>query len=188
MVKIKITDRQLIEYQQNYGITGSDQPETINPQLNTKLLENTFYLFNGAFYKWDFSNNKWLNSDTNVYAYVDYMTGISYEWSQEENQWKAKPQNEATTQAQEPKPAEPQVIKDKDKKKKEGWFQIDDEKNTNVYVSGLPLDITDEEFEEMMSKYGIIMKDPLTHKLKLKLYRENDEVKGDGRCCYLMVQ
>ena len=31
------------------------------------------------------------------------------------------------------------------------------------------------------------MKDPLTHKLKIKLYKENDEVKGDGRCCYLMV-
>ncbi len=31
------------------------------------------------------------------------------------------------------------------------------------------------------------MKDPLTHKLKLKLYKENDEAKGDGRCCYLMV-
>lgn len=39
----------------------------------------------------------------------------------------------------------------------------------------------------MMSKYGIIMKDPLSHKLKLKLYKEDDQVKGDGRCCYLMV-
>ncbi len=38
-----------------------------------------------------------------------------------------------------------------------------------------------------MSKYGIIMKDPVTHKLKIKLYKENDEIKGDGRCCYLMV-
>ena len=66
-------------------------------------------------------------------------------------------------------------------------MELNEEKNTNVYVSNLPLDITDEEFEEMMSKYGIIMKDPLTHKLKLKLYKENDEAKGDGRCCYLMV-
>lgn len=32
-------------------------------------------------------------------------------------------------------------------------------------VTGLPLDTTDEEFIEMMSKYGIIMQDPDTSKL-----------------------
>ena len=37
------------------------------------------------------------------------------------------------------------------------WFDIGDENNHNVYVSGLPLDITQEEFAELMSKYGIIM-------------------------------
>ena len=75
----------------------------------------------------------------------------------------------------------------KEKEKEKGWFQIDDAKNTNVYVSGLPLDTTDDEFEKLMSKYGVIMKDPLTNKLKCKLYKENEEVKGDGRCGYLMV-
>lgn len=39
------------------------------------------------------------------------------------------------------------------------WFDMDEEKNRNVYVSGLPLDITLEEFVEMMSKCGIIMAD-----------------------------
>ena len=75
------------------------------------------------------------------------------------------------------------------KVKKEGcWVDVNEDKNTNVYVSGLPLDIEDAEFEEMMSKYGIIMKDVLTHKMKCKLYRgEDNDVKGDGRCCYLMV-
>ena len=37
------------------------------------------------------------------------------------------------------------------------WFDMDKEKNHNVYVSGLPLDITLEEFIELMTKYGIIM-------------------------------
>jgi HIV Tat-specific factor 1 len=41
-----------------------------------------------------------------------------------------------------------------------GWFDLPDEKNCNVYVTGLPLDITDEEFEELMSKYGILSPDP----------------------------
>lgn len=40
-----------------------------------------------------------------------------------------------------------------------GWFDIDDVHNTNVYVSGLPLDITLEEFAEYMQKCGIIMED-----------------------------
>ena len=151
-----------------------------------KPLPNTFYLFNGAFFKWDFENNKWTAADTPVYAYIDYLTGISYEWNKDDNEWKAKNQPNLlpTTKAA----VKQEVTSKTDQiKKKEGWVDLDDEKNTNVYVSNLPLDITDEEFEEMMSKYGIIMKDPSTHKLKIKLYRENDDVKGDGRCCYLMV-
>lgn len=40
-----------------------------------------------------------------------------------------------------------------------GWFDIEDERNTNVYVSGLPLDITLDEFKNHMSKCGIIMED-----------------------------
>ncbi len=32
------------------------------------------------------------------------------------------------------------------------------------FVTGLPLDTTEEEFTEMMSKYGIIMQDPDTSK------------------------
>lgn len=39
------------------------------------------------------------------------------------------------------------------------WFDMDEEKNRNVYVSGLPLDITMEEFVEMMTKCGIVMED-----------------------------
>ena len=40
-----------------------------------------------------------------------------------------------------------------------GWFEIDEERNHNVYVSGLPLDVTMDEFQEMMGKCGIIMED-----------------------------
>ena len=34
---------------------------------------------------------------------------------------------------------------------------MDENRNSWVYVSGLPLDITEDEFTELMSKYGIIM-------------------------------
>uniref|UniRef100_A0A182JIG6 RRM domain-containing protein n=1 Tax=Anopheles atroparvus TaxID=41427 RepID=A0A182JIG6_ANOAO len=66
------------------------------------------------------------------------------------------------------------------------WFELAPEHNTKVYVSNLPTDITEEEFGEVMSKCGMVMKDAKTHKLKLKLYRDgNGQLKGDGLCHYI---
>jgi len=74
--------------------------------------------------------------------------------------------------------------KRKAEEKKE-WFDIDPKKNNNVYVSGLHESTSEEEFDELMSKCGIIMLDD-SGKKKMKLYRTPDgKVKGDGRCCYL---
>lgn len=57
-----------------------------------------------------------------------------------------------------------------------------------MYVSGLPSDITEEEFVELMGKCGMVMKDPDSMKYKIKLYRDKDgTLKGDGRCCYIKV-
>ena len=47
-----------------------------------------------------------------------------------------------------------------------GWFDIEADKNTNVYVSNLPTNITDEDFTELMSKCGIIMEDPEKSQIK----------------------
>nr|XP_057943821.1 HIV Tat-specific factor 1 isoform X1 [Doryrhamphus excisus] len=67
-----------------------------------------------------------------------------------------------------------------------GWFDIEDNKNTNVYVSGLPPDTSTEEFVELMSKCGIVMRDPITEEFKVKLYKDKEgNLKGDGLCCYL---
>ncbi|XP_073335164.1 17S U2 SnRNP complex component HTATSF1 [Pagrus major] len=72
------------------------------------------------------------------------------------------------------------------RKAEQGWFDIDDNKNTNVYVSGLPPDISAEEFAELMSKCGIVMRDPMTEEYKVKLYKDKEgNLKGDGLCCYL---
>ncbi|XP_049292870.1 HIV Tat-specific factor 1 [Anopheles funestus] len=69
------------------------------------------------------------------------------------------------------------------------WFDMAPEHNTKVYVSNLPMDISEEEFGEVMSKCGMVMKDPKTHKLKLKLYREADgTLKGDGLCHYIKIE
>lgn len=72
------------------------------------------------------------------------------------------------------------------RKAEPGWFDIDEDKNTNVYVSGLPPDITPDEFAELMSKCGIVMRDPITEEYKVKLYKDKEgNLKGDGLCCYL---
>ncbi|XP_041808494.1 HIV Tat-specific factor 1 [Chelmon rostratus] len=91
-----------------------------------------------------------------------------------------------------PNPKEPETpakeAKQKGEKRKAepGWFDIDDNKNTNVYVSGLPPDISPEEFTELMSKCGIVMRDPVTEEYKVKLYKDKEgNLKGDGLCCYL---
>ncbi|XP_040907042.1 HIV Tat-specific factor 1 [Toxotes jaculatrix] len=84
------------------------------------------------------------------------------------------------SQAKEPKQ------KGEKRKAEPGWFDIDDNKNTNVYVSGLPPDISTEEFVELMSKCGIVMRDPITEEYKVKLYKDKEgNLKGDGLCCYL---
>lgn len=68
------------------------------------------------------------------------------------------------------------------------WFELPPEQNTKVYVSNLPLDITEDEFGELMAKCGMVMKDLKNGKLKLKLYRDKDgELKGDGLCHYIKV-
>lgn len=70
-----------------------------------------------------------------------------------------------------------------------GWFEVEKDKNTNVYVSGLPPDITPDEFVEVMSKCGIILRDPIKEEYKIKLYKDKDgNQKGDGLCCYLMKE
>ncbi|XP_070699212.1 17S U2 SnRNP complex component HTATSF1 [Pempheris klunzingeri] len=83
-------------------------------------------------------------------------------------------------------PAKEAKQKGEKRKAEPGWFDIDDTKNTNVYVSGLPPDISNEEFAELMSKCGIVMRDPITEEYKVKLYKDKEgNLKGDGLCCYL---
>ncbi|XP_006160767.1 HIV Tat-specific factor 1 [Tupaia chinensis] len=84
-----------------------------------------------------------------------------------------------------PEPADPRKRGEK-RKNESGWFNVEEDRNTNVYVSGLPPDITVDEFIQLMSKFGIIMRDPQTEEFKVKLYKDNQgNLKGDGLCCYL---
>lgn len=69
------------------------------------------------------------------------------------------------------------------------WFEVDEEHNTKVYVSNLPLNITEQEFIDLMQKCGLIMKDIDSGQMKIKLYTERgtDILKGDALCTYIKV-
>ncbi|KAI9506716.1 hypothetical protein BX070DRAFT_186334 [Coemansia spiralis] len=57
--------------------------------------------------------------------------------------------------------------------------------NTSIYISGLPLDTTEEEVIEYFSQCGAIMPDILTNKPRVKLYRDRDDrIKGDALVTY----
>ena len=184
---VQIPDEKFIQYQNSYTTSSTAVANTTTTTTNTNKepLSNEFYLYNGKFYSWDSTNNKWIDPTVPVYAYTDYLTGCKFKWNQGANQWQQieKPAGATASVAA----TSTSQAGETDKSEK-GWFDITDNRNTNVYVSGLPLDTTDEEFENLMTKYGIIAKDLDTGKPKARLYRdENNEVKGDGRCCYLMV-
>uniref|UniRef100_A0A673JJR2 17S U2 SnRNP complex component HTATSF1 n=1 Tax=Sinocyclocheilus rhinocerous TaxID=307959 RepID=A0A673JJR2_9TELE len=150
------------------------------------------------------------------YTYVDPEDGTVYDWDHEKRAWFPKvnddfiaayqanygfneegaPDPSAAVPVTDFLPAKPEdsnqektkegAQKGEKRKADPGWFEVEKDKNTNVYVTGLPPDITPDEFVEVMSKCGIIMCDPITEEYKIKLYKDKDgNQKGDGLCCYL---
>lgn len=69
------------------------------------------------------------------------------------------------------------------------WFDVGEE-STKVYVSGLPLDITETEFVDVMQKCGLVMRDVDSGKMKIKIYLdpETSLPKGDALCTYIKVR
>lgn len=142
----------------------------------------------------------------NSHIYQDPNDGTIYEWNVEKQAWFPKiddnflaayhsnynyqePATAETTPDAEVTDSQKQTGEKRKINTEPGWFEIDDAHNTNVYVSNLPLDMTEEEFVELMSKCGLLMKDPDTGHFKIKLYRNSDgTLKGDARCCYIKVE
>lgn len=174
----------------------------------------------GTQFQWDKDKNEWIpktnveygfEDDTHVYTDTD---GTKFFWDKEKAAWFPKVDDDFMAQYQmsygfidnskvevskppepiaEEKPPEKKPKKDKGEKRKASeptWFDLDESKNTSVYVSNLPTDITEEEFVEFMSKCGLVMRDPQSGKFKVKLYKESgtDFLKGDALCTYIKVE
>lgn len=72
-------------------------------------------------------------------------------------------------------------------KRKAEWFDIDEERNRYVYVSGLPNTLTEDEYIDLMKKYGIIAKKG--NAFNIKMYKDDaGTFKGDGLCCFARTE
>ncbi|CAF4150543.1 unnamed protein product [Rotaria sp. Silwood2] len=179
---------------QSYTDEANNIKYTFSKKHNTWIPDVSIYSTNDPegkqqTYVWLNDQLKWALLST-VDAYTDHITRIKYKWNNQTNSWDnegIEPIEDEHDLPKEKKTIVPPPTQDEKKKPTEGWFELPDEKNCNVYISGLPLDITDEEFEELMLKYGIISPDPNDlRKKKIRLYRdEQGNPKGDGRCRYV---
>ncbi|XP_043565015.1 HIV Tat-specific factor 1 [Chiloscyllium plagiosum] len=154
---------------------------------------STFVDADGTEFEWDCEKKAWFPKITEDFL-ATYHANYGYIEENPENTGNSTTETEKTaavleksSQSNTPQ-GDPKESKQKGEKRKvdAGWIDVEEQRNTNVYVSGLPPDITNDEFVELMSKFGIIMQNPETEEYKIKLYKDKDgNLKGDGLCCYL---
>ncbi|KAK6641512.1 hypothetical protein RUM44_013224 [Polyplax serrata] len=142
--------------------------------------------------------------DGKHHTYTDPRDNTTYFWDNDKNAWFPKVDDDFlamynmsygfvdNTTPAEPSQAQTSSNKQETDLKRKApqqpcWFEEDEKYCTKVYVSNLPLDITEEEFVNLMQKCGLVMKDVNTHKWKVKLYmdKENNHFKGDALCTYI---
>ncbi|XP_057574713.1 HIV Tat-specific factor 1 [Hippopotamus amphibius kiboko] len=140
-------------------------------------------------YEWDLNKKAWFPKITEDFI-ATYQANYGFSNDGASSSTASVQDLSARTAEEPPQRNTPEVSDTKkrgEKRKAEsGWFHVEEDRNTNVYVSGLPPDITVDEFIQLMSRFGIIMRDPQTEEFKVKLYKDNQgNLKGDGLCCYL---
>ncbi|XP_058975666.1 uncharacterized protein LOC131801245 [Musca domestica] len=181
---------------------SKDQSETTK-EIVYDIDENGQRIYtdsDGTVYFWDVDKNAWfpkIDEDFMAryqmsYGFIDNTTQAENEKKEQEIKAAELKEKELQQMTEEAKKSNEEAAKGTTKRKAQEppkWFEIDPEHNTKVYVSNLPLDITLDEFAEVMGKCGMIMRDPQSSKLKLKLYSEADgQLKGDGLCDYIKVE
>lgn len=162
----------------------------VTSNYDEKEKTHTYTDSDGVVYLWDNEKSAWFpRVDDDFLAIYQLNYGFIDNTQKKEEEPKSVQEVKPLEEEEQEKPAEEKPSTGRKRKPPPKWFEISPEQNAKVYVSNLPLDLTEEEFTELMSKCGMIMRDPRTRKTKLKLYREpNGELKGDGLCHYIKVE
>lgn len=174
----------------NDGDAGDGKSEVTEDVEDKKSVDQSLYGYEG-----------------DTYTYTDATDGTAYFWDKGKNAWFPKVDEDFLAQYQ----MSYGFVDNNDNKEKEAihetkqeklqntevgikrkapeppaWFDVGEE-STKVYVSKLPLDITETEFVDVMQKCGLVMKDMDTGKMKVKLYAEpgTNQLKGDALCTYI---
>lgn len=171
-----------------------DETNDTSEQLKGVKIDGTrTYTDNdGVAYEWDEEKKAWFPKiDDDFMAIYQLNYGNYVPTEKEEENKKRSFVSEEKPESSSENLDDGRLASKRSKRKPEApkWFEIAPEYNNKVYVENLPLDISEEEFVELMSKYGMIFKDPSTNKFKVKLYRNSDgTLKGDGLCTYIKVK
>ncbi|OAF71875.1 Microtubule-associated protein RP/EB family member 2 [Intoshia linei] len=170
----KINEASLQQYQDSYCHVPEPTVNKIDPKLYDQYRD---YFKNN--YNVEMTNDQlteYFNSDD----FKQYCVNVNTKKEVKEEKVE-KPCNDPIIS----KPSKKEI---KDKKKlKNVWKEID--VNYSVYVSNLPLDLTRDEFKEIMCKYGVIFFDERENSDKIKLYKTcDDKFKGDAICTYAKVE
>lgn len=143
-------------------------------------------------YEWDTQRRAWFPKlDEDFMATYQLSYGFNPDGTKNENPLKFDDEEEAEEEARTAdmmqKKLEDQAAKAT--KKKPTWFEMDETRNTKVYVSNLPDSTTEHTFVALMQKCGMIMLDEKSSKPKIKLYKDDEgNFKGDALCTYIKVE
>ncbi|XP_059058283.1 HIV Tat-specific factor 1-like [Achroia grisella] len=149
----------------------------------TYSYENDTHVYteqDGSKFFWDDQKKAWIPKvDDDFLAYYQMSYGFVDNTTKEESKEDAtKKEAQKKAEAGLKRKVEPQ------------WFEASEETNTKVYVSNLPLDITEEDFVNFMQKCGLVERDVSTQKMKVKLYMDKEQncFKGDALCTYIKIE
>ncbi|CAH1637546.1 unnamed protein product [Spodoptera littoralis] len=150
--------------------------------------ENDTHIYteaDGSKFFWDVDKKAWIPKVDD-----DFLALYQMSYGFVDNKAEEKDKSKVEEKKKEQKKADLTTAAGVKRKAEPQWFQPSEETNTKVYVSNLPLDLTEEEFVNFMQKCGLVERDPSNQKMKVKLYKdkEQDCFKGDALCTYIKIE
>lgn len=175
-------------------------PATASTSTTASTLEssqNTGYYVDEQHNRWvwDTSTNQWIfdkQQTRPTYSQFDQQfpdENVPFEQDQPQPEYVPDHNDDINSEPKKPPSNNQDPNKKKRKKKKNQWDHS--AANPNIFVSGLPEDITTEEIVQHFTKYaGVIKKDPETGEYKVKMYEDKatGKFKGEARIGFLVPE